>query len=97
MCALDEFALGEQSPNFSSTGYHTPRGTCGVLDSALREAKLCVAFFVQQQLDNFKYANTRQSQVMSQIAPILHRSKTVRVKRTIKPTFYGVILCLYQV
>ena len=59
MCSLDEFALGEQSPNFSSTGYHTPRGTCGVLDSALREAKLCVAFFVQQQVDNFASMPTR--------------------------------------
>jgi hypothetical protein len=25
MRALDEFALGEQSPNFSPTSYHTPR------------------------------------------------------------------------
>ena len=94
---LDEFALGEQSPNFSPTSYHTPRDLWSFGFCSKRSKIVCGFLCSTASRQLCKYANTRQSQVMSQIAPILHRSKTVRVKRTIKPTFYGVILCLYQV
>lgn len=97
MRALDEFALGEQSPNFSPTSYHTPRDLWSI-GFCSKRSKIVCGFLCSAAIRQLcKYANMRQSQVMSQIAPILHRSKTIRVRGTIKPTFCGVFLCLYQV
>jgi hypothetical protein len=67
MHALDEFALGEQSPNFSPTSYHTPWdlwsfGFCS------KRGKIMCGFLCSAAIRQLcKYANTK-SQVMSQIA-----------------------------